>query len=133
MPRFLLALFLAGVTSTVFANSLQECRQISDRNDRLACYDQLADAKSKKSDNYFGKVKYEEIPEDKTFTVVDYRNIHNRFVMTMNDGQVWKQAEANRLFRIDKGDKVIISSGSLSSYFIQKIDTKLKIKVKRLK
>ncbi len=133
MTKYLICTLFILASSQSSASSLKECRKIEDTSKRLSCYDALADTKIGLSESHFGEVKYKEVPEEKIFTVVNVRKSRDKYTITMDDHQIWKQAETSRTFRISEGDKVVINSGSLSSYFLKKVDGKSKIKVKRVK
>lgn len=115
------------------AQGLQECRKINSINDRVSCYDTYADSQKNISQEQFGAVKYKEIPENKAFKIVDLSRKQDKYIMTMDNHQVWRQTEIDRKFRLHNGDTVIISSGLLSSYFLKKENGTTKIKVKRIK
>lgn len=133
MTKYLICTLFVLTSSQLFASSLKECRKIEDISKRLTCYDTLADTKIGLSESHFGEVKYKEVPEEKVFTVVGVRKSRDKYTITMDDHQIWKQAETSRTFRVSKGDKVVINSGTFSSYFLKKVDGKSRIKVKRVK
>ncbi|MAZ87778.1 MAG: hypothetical protein CL693_09030 [Cellvibrionaceae bacterium] len=128
-----MVLILIFLSSNSYANSLKECRAIGNKDERLNCYDQLADEQEGISQSRFGAIKYKDIPTEKIYSVIEAKKIHDRYLITMEDGQIWKQMERSRIFRIDAGNSVTIESGLLSSYFLSKEGSSVKIKVKRIK
>lgn len=127
-----IALILIVLSSNSYATSLKECRAIDTKDERLSCYDQLADEQEGISQSRFGAIKYKEIPTEKTYSVIEVKKVHDKYRITMEDGQIWKQVEKSRVFRINSGDSVTIESGLLSSYFLSKEGSSVKIKVKRI-
>ncbi len=133
MTQYLFGTLLVLASVQLSASSLKQCRAIEDTTERLSCYDTLADTKAGISESHFGEVKYKEVPEEKVFTVVSAKKSRDKYIITMDDHQIWKQSETSRTFKIAEGDKVVINSGSLSSYFLKKVGGKSRIKVKRVK
>lgn len=61
-------------------------------------------------------------------------SINNRklMVITMTNGQVWKQKELER-YKIKEGDVVYIERGALGSFWLSKDDVRKRIRIKRIK
>lgn len=60
------------------------------------------------------------------------KNAYGLRRFTMENGQVWRETSSSRL-RIKSQDKVTVSKGALSAYFLQKPGKNSKVKVKRVK
>jgi hypothetical protein len=57
---------------------------------------------------------------------------YGELIITLENGQVWRQTDSIR-FRLSKKEVVIIERGVLGSFFIGKEDTNKRIRAKRLK
>ncbi|MCW3172836.1 hypothetical protein [Shewanella subflava] len=57
---------------------------------------------------------------------------YGAFIITLNNGQVWKQTESDR-FKINKGQTIYIEKGALSSFLLGTDDRNSTTRVKRLK
>jgi len=53
--------------------------------------------------------------------------------MTLENEQVWQQAESDRHFIIEVGDEVVIERGLLGSYHLEQADGGRRVRVTRLK
>ncbi len=60
------------------------------------------------------------------------KNAFKKLRITLDNGQEWKQHDSKR-FSLAKGDKVTIEKGVLTSYFLTKEGSDLRMKVKRTK
>jgi hypothetical protein len=57
---------------------------------------------------------------------------YGAFIITLNNGQVWKQTESDR-YKINKGQTIYIEKGALSSFLLGTDDRNSTTRVKRLK
>jgi hypothetical protein len=134
------------MASPAVVQSLLDCRKLADGAERLACFDKATAAIEQATANgdlvaldraqrraarrqAFGFIlpslsfleRGEKSEEDHiTATVVDAgRNALDQWVITLDDGAVWRQTEAVELGRRPhKGSKAVISKGILGSFFM---------------
>ncbi|WP_025821296.1 hypothetical protein [Shewanella marina] len=132
-------------------NSLQDCRQINDKLERLVCYDNLADAQqvnpqaqativatppavvASKPENTFGVIPKPIEKVDKielTISKVN-KNPYGALRLYFENGQVWKQTDT-RSFRLKSGDKVYIERAALGSFLLGIDGRNTTIRVKRV-
>lgn len=143
------ALMIASLSSSVGADTLLECSQIEDVDERVACYDDLAGrVEVKMDDSYEGTTEQrvearnesitEEIvgsdkpaPELMSLEVKKvHRNRSGRLVYQMTDGRLFRRSSSSRIsFRA--GDKCNLESGVMGSVFLVREDGK-KNKVEEL-
>ncbi|WP_137223341.1 hypothetical protein [Shewanella sp. MEBiC00475] len=57
---------------------------------------------------------------------------HGEFIVTLTNGQVWKQSSPER-YKIKKGQRVFIQAGALSSFLLGSDDRNATTRVRRLK
>jgi len=57
---------------------------------------------------------------------------YGAFIITLANGQVWKQSESDR-YKVNKGQTIYIEKGALSSYLLGTDDRNSTTRVKRLK
>jgi len=159
---------------------LQACRQITDVNSRVSCYDAIVDAQqarstasqeavttaaspepdaaavardtenvqpqntvTEQSENLFGRTADAsrdflereagvELP-DQIEAVISQTSTtaFGKIVVELANGQVWQQIDSARL-RLEDGDQVLIRSGRLGAYFLEKSSGSRAIRVRRM-
>lgn len=66
-------------------------------------------------------------------SIVDIRKTNIlRYRYTLANGQVWEKTDSNKQGLPRVGNKVVIRSGALGSYFMRKVNTNRSFKVKRI-
>lgn len=122
--------------------SLQQCAQISNDTQRLACFDQLsasitsasaqvgvaataatpaAAAATESAVDRFGAKPKDVVnePDEIKLTVASIaKSPRGALIITFENGQVWRQAEVER-FSLYPGSKVIIKKAALGSFLLQ--------------
>jgi hypothetical protein len=134
------------MASPTVVQRLMDCRKLTDSVERLACFDKASsemesatasgdlvsiDREQRRAARRqaFGFIlpslsfleRGEKTEEDHiTATAADVgRNVLDQWVITLDDGAVWRQTEAVELGRRPhKGSKVVISKGLLGSFFM---------------
>jgi len=110
------------------------CAHVRDNADRLACYDQAfgkpADPvaappeeqfgfKEKEVERKTGKAEEPAAPTSVTATVTSLtRQRDGKFVVTLDNAQVWSQSEINSQAGVQVGDTVTVRRGVLGSYLL---------------
>jgi hypothetical protein len=155
---------LVLLSAPAFASTetqLAGCAAVSDKLDRLICYDNLAanvtsvsastaaapvavatnknetfglkKATVKKED--FGLIKKADVEEIEKlyFTVAELdKDAYGSLTITLNNAQVWKQSGSQR-FKLKTGQKIFIERAALGSFLLGSDDRNATIRVKRLK
>ncbi len=143
------ALMIASLSPSVGADTLLECSQIEDADERVACYDNLAGrVEVKMDDSYEGTTEQrvearnesitaeivgsdEPAPELMTMEIKKVlRDRSRRLVYQMTDGRLFKRSSGSSIsFKV--GDKCTLETGVMGSVFMVREDGK-KNKVKEL-
>jgi len=128
---------------------LSECQRINTGSARLTCYDALAqslvknDVVADTAAEMFGQdeKKYRERLEASTgyketnslqARVTDItRNAYGQFIVTLENGQVWRQFDSRRL-RINVGDTVTIMKGRFGTFQLKKSSGTVTLRVRRV-
>lgn len=143
-------------TSSVFADvehALMQCSSLSDKLDRLVCYDKITDAvKAGKNvtsahltadgntpkimtveDSFGLKEKPKEEQIEKIYSLVTKvdKNAYGALKITFENGQVWKQTDS-RYFKVKKDETLFIKTGALGSFILGRDNQNTTIRVKRL-
>jgi hypothetical protein len=125
------------------ADGLVHCAAETDQSKRLACFDALAATVPKVKADQFGltaEIQHKRDPgsehqEDKVVLpgkIVALRQVASgEFVFTLDNQQVWMQAEIDQRFRFAVGDAVHIEHGSMGSLWLA-ADKSRKTRVKRI-
>ena len=138
---------------------LQKCATISDKLDRLICYDNRVKGLSPKISSpeaSFGKSEVTVAPNDTQApkqTVEEFgrikpvgeqlervemtvekvtKNPYGNITVTFTNGQVWKQTDTRR-FKLKSNQKVFIKKGALGSFLMGTDGRNTTIRVKRIK
>lgn len=129
--------FAAEAPASPAESSARNCVAIEDANSRLSCYDEafgrrtpearavpgggfgFTDAQQRARDGTAAKPRAEPERLEAVVTVLELRN-SGRLGITLDNGQVWAQAEAAGDARLSPGDKVTIRKASLGSYLMQR-------------
>lgn len=181
--KTLITICCLGLLSTAsFAQdrSLAECRNISDVNTRVSCYDAIVDAQQEPQNtpvissvpaavpqvssrtappaaaaasrsiadnetqvNLFGaeaELSRAVIAEELGVTQLDQieaaveavsNTAYKQLILRLDNGHTWEQTDSKRL-RVREGDQIIVRSGRLGAYFLEKADGSRAIRVKRI-
>jgi hypothetical protein len=142
-------LMLSLASPTVFAaieplaDGLRRCSLETDQGKRLACFDALASALPKIQSDQFGMTvdiarKRDPIAVTKSENESLSGKIaalqeapRGEYIFTLDNGQIWIQAELRSNIRFEVGDAVQIEHGSMSSLWLA-ADHHRKTRVKRI-
>ena len=134
-----------GAAAQDFGGALLKCTGIADTSQRLACYDALARAPELPAKQFGAEQLPREsnpapAPEDNSITgTVTELSLtpFGRFVVTLDNGQIWRQLDADTARFVPPGNlaqaSVTISRGALGSYNLQFAGQNGLYKVRRLK
>lgn len=148
LPRSLvLLLALAGAPAPAaiepLADGLRRCSLETDQGKRLACFDALAGALPKIESDQFGMTvdiarKRDPVAAAKSENEALSGKIaalqeapHGEYIFTLDNGQIWIQAELRTSIRFAVGDAVQIEHGAMSSLWLS-ADHHRKTRVKRI-
>lgn len=127
--------------------TFEECAGVPDDVERLACYDEVANARVPDTIRAMKEAKAEQqkrefglftpgpgqVLDELTVTVVKAeRNKLRKMVLTMDDGAVWEQADTKNVF-YPKTLTGKIEKGMMGAYFFTPDSGEVPIKVKRVK
>lgn len=130
------ALALPALAETV-NEQLQQCSQFSDDKKRLTCYDKLAGNLQQHAEKQFGqeqKQAIEEAPSSITATITKAtEGAHGKYLFTLDNGQVWRQAGSSSRSIWRGGEQVIVERGALGSFLMRKKTGGRSLRVKRVK
>lgn len=134
------------------SDRIQDCVKISEDKARLTCFDQLT-SKSKtvsvepeaigltaEQVDAFSKGQVKKTSEELaseinaiTLTISKLsKTPYGQWKITFENGQKWQQKDNYKL-SLKTGQRVVLTKGAITSVFLQKENTKKRIKVKRLK
>lgn len=179
-PITISCLCLFSTLSFAQNQSLSDCRNISDVNTRVSCYDAIVDAQQEPQEtpvvssvpalippvstaavpptaarasrvvadnetqvNLFGaeaELARTVIAEELGVIQLDQieagveevsSNTYKRLILRLDNGHTWEQTGSKRL-RIREGDQIIVRSGRLGAFFLEKADGSRAIRVKRV-
>ena len=132
--RVSIALFVLGaVTAGSAAEPGHPCASIRDDADRLACYDRAFGSPARPEaapETKFGYTEQEakrqageprepDGPRSISATVTSLdRSRDGKFVVTLDNAQVWSQSEYNSQADVAIGDTVTVRRGALGSYLL---------------
>ena len=112
---------------------LMNCRGMVDTALRLACYDDLVDARYSVEARFGKPVVRQDEPEEIAARVVDLdKTAYNKLLVTLDNKQVWQQLDSSRL-RLTVDDVVTIRASSLRSFQLRKASGGKSIRVKRIR
>lgn len=124
------------------AQAIRSCSAIADNDQRLACFDRLAQDLEQNpgltlgAESVLSKTAQEPTAKDDTFglpaksvtaqddmerqtTIAAVRKkVHGTWVLTMENDQIWEQADTARIATPSAGDAVTISKSPLGGFFI---------------
>jgi len=127
------ALITASGTLSAADDAKHPCAHVRDDTDRLACYDQAfgnpADSpeaapqenfgfKEKEVERRTGKAAEPEAPSVTAAITSLPRQRDGKFVVTLDNAQVWSQSEINSQADVQIGDAVTVRRGVLGSYLL---------------
>lgn len=118
--------FTASACLCAEEDTQHACASVRDDGDRLACYDDaFGKPASAKSPDQFGLPPEKPSPsapaEPTTITAAVTkldRLRDGKFVVTLDNGQVWSQSEINSQADVRVGDSVTVRRGALKSYLL---------------
>lgn len=134
-------------------NKVQTCSRISESQARLNCFDKLTDSSALTENiatmpsslseeqiddfakDHLKKSEEQRANEINTITLVISelsKSVRGKWKITFENGQKWQQHDASRI-TLKQGDQVVLTKGALGSVYMQKENSKKRIKVKRLK
>lgn len=75
-----------------------------------------------------------DVPEQITLTIASTeQDRYEKWILTMSNGQVWKQIDSNTFSRYRQGDDIEIRKGVLGSFLLKKVNANKSIRVTRVK
>lgn len=156
-------LFLSHVAyaQSININSqLLGCSEVSDNLARLTCFDDVVEnnlaakldqkkqatssvnnvAVSNEDIDAFGKEHLKKTTEEQAQEVTSItltisalsKTAYGKWNISFVNGQKWQQKDSVKL-SLNKGQRVVLTKGALSAVYLQKENSKKRIKVKRLK
>jgi hypothetical protein len=146
--RLLPLLFLCAQPVLADEEALLECRQIQAIGERVACYDEIVDARYTMStaapdaQSLFGAsdaeakrivektLEIEQIDQIEATITNVRKSASDKLTVTLDNGQVWRQLD-NKSLHLKSGDGVIIRKASLGSFLMEKRTGSRSIRVKR--
>lgn len=164
----LFSLFIGLASSSAFAginsalvNGLSTCMKLSNDEQRLVCFDQLAHSnvrslssrkvsdevvapieqvkseEAKKIDDFskedLKKTQEERGPDSITATISKVKQlIRGQWVVYLENGQKWQQQDSANI-KLKVGDSIRLKKGSMGAVYLFKEGSHRKIRVKRLK
>lgn len=118
--------FAASANLCAEEDTRHPCAQVRDDHDRLACYDKaFGKSATATPPERFGLPPKEPSPEQTAapnsvtaaVTALD-RLRDGKFVVTLDNAQVWSQSEINSQADVKVGDTVTVRRGAFSSYLL---------------
>ncbi len=141
-------LFLTA-QSPAGTGSWQDCLSLSDDAGRLACYDAYAKELSsgvqpevlptenaQDQETAFGKRESADdgrIDEIHASVASLQKQTRGRWLVTLDNDQLWQQVDSRSSFRIREGDAVVIKRGAFGSFVLRLAGANRSIRVKRLR
>jgi hypothetical protein len=125
------------------ADGVRRCSLEADQGKRLACFDALASALPKIQSDQFGMTgdierKRDPLAASKSENESLSGKIaalqeapHGEYIFTLDNGQIWIQAELRSNIRFEVGDAVQIEHGAMSSLWLAAANHR-KTRVKRI-
>ncbi|MGL4474257.1 MAG: hypothetical protein ACRCT7_07335 [Shewanella sp.] len=125
-------LFIATPAVANIHQQLSQCSSISDKLERLICFDELAANADTSAD--FGKTKKSASDElQKVYLTVAKVDSDARgdLIVTFTNGQAWRQVDGRR-YKVSVGQEVYIERGALGSFLLGQDDRNGAVRVKRV-
>ena len=132
------------------ATAMANCQKFEDKLERLLCFDELTGkqpqavtvvakvptsaAQTASSENRFGMRKVEAKDETQSLNATVSKvkfDAYDRFIITLDNGQIWKQTESRR-YKIKPDYKITIDKAALGSYLLMAEGRSGSTRVKRL-
>jgi hypothetical protein len=127
-----LALLLLAASSVLQgAEDPHPCASIRDDADRLGCYDKAFGSPAATPTGPTGPAGGREFSFSAVVTALERRG-DERFLATLDNGQVWLQVETNTRAEVRVGDTVTVRRGALGSYLLS-TSAGIGTRVKRLR
>ncbi len=132
---------LSGVSMA--ASGWQECRQLANDSQRLACYDEYAAMLERKNrppgkeeqKAAFGLPKTSPADELEGIQAVIRKiekSARGQRTLYLDNGQIWRQLGSSSQPRLKSGKQIIIERGALGSYVLKPVNSNRSMRVKRL-
>jgi hypothetical protein len=136
MKTIVIGIALFGIAGTVFAadTTTHPCASVRDDTERLTCYDRAfgkpVEPVAAVPKAQFGFTEREvarntgqsagsATPSSVTATITSLdRRRDGKFVVTLDNTQVWSQSEFNSQADVDIGDTITVRRGALGSYLL---------------
>ncbi len=143
-PKLYLPAFLLLSSALQAAPGWQDCRSIDNDGERLACYDAYVLSLEKKSRPPTAEEQQAAFGLPMKSPAENLHDISNRIgkietaghgarILTLENGQVWRQVGSSSQPRLKPGDTVNIEKGALGSFILKKQGSNRSLRVKRIK
>lgn len=145
------------VTAANLTPNLVQCANMKSEKQRLKCFDNYIDKNSTKiagdiiivSEPKATEIKNKEelvssfgqahrySDEEREFDEITSRvksarkNLHKKWQIELENGQVWIEKGGDRRAKFSEGDHIVITRGIMNSFQLKKIGTKRRIRVNR--
>ena len=115
-----IALFTASAGLCAEEDTQHPCASVRDDGDRLACYDAaFGKPATAKSPEQFGLPTEKPSPSTPAEPTTITATVHDgKFVVTLDNAQVWSQSEINSQADVRVGDSITVRRGALKSYLL---------------
>lgn len=145
--RLLPILLLLAQPAVVADETLTQCRQIEEIEERVKCYDKVVDSLPASdavpdAQSLFGRddaeakrivetsLAIEQIDHVEAVVIEVRKSATGKLLVTLDNGQIWRQLDSQTL-RLKSGESVIIRKASLNSFLMGKKSGGRSIRVKR--
>lgn len=140
---FLLAFMSSFAMANTLLDDLLVCAKNADGLQRLVCYDKLTEkTKNNQTKQHKEQQQAEFGQENKQHTenlitqiqatIINIEKApHGQLIITLDNGQVWRQTDNTRL-KLIKEQVIIIKRGAMGSFFIGKVNANKRIRAKRV-
>ncbi len=138
-PILLAALltFASGLVAQTLPEQVRQCAAIEGSEQRLACYDAISEGLIERVEESFGQEDeliadmVEAAPESIQVAIASIqRNADNQMIITLDNGQIWRQIDINRV-TWEEGEVVEITRGMLNSFFMRSTEGGRRMRVSR--
>ncbi|WOT04825.1 hypothetical protein [Shewanella youngdeokensis] len=147
------SMLLPAIANASIETKLTQCAAVSDKLERLICYDKLSATLSKPGKHHaapkasaaattpdardadeFGKIKKDKNPDQSIKLTVSKvsKDPYGALKIEFDNGQIWKQTDS-RSFKLKAKQEVFIKKAALGSYMLGTENRNTTIRVKRLK
>ncbi|WP_444925444.1 hypothetical protein ACJJI4_13155 [Microbulbifer sp. TRSA002] len=132
----LLVLSPSLVIAAPLKSQVKSCSEIKSQENRLICYDQIANSLDDYAVKEFGQEKRgvdDDAPKQIEAKIIAIQmSAHEKRLISLDNGQMWKQNDSKGVsWKV--GDQVIVERALLGSFFMKPVDGGRKLRVKRVK